>query len=167
MTLMTEEIFSEVAIEKSIQKVFRKKLEIKQVIVQGVPTSRTSQAMLFLTDNQQLYLYIRAEASMILDDVRKMVNRMGLLADDFLPPGADKQYFDMIGEQKFRSVFPGRTALNENDIRFYKLLAPYNPALVRIAAIKTGEIKQYDMDSGSWRHATRYSYRKVTPASEG
>lgn len=163
---MTEEIYNEVATEKTIYKVFRKKLDIKQVVVRDVPTSRTSQATLFLTENQQMYLFIAAEASMILDDVRKIVNRMGLEAAEFLPPAADKHYFDSIGEQKFKAVFPGRSVASENDIRFYRLLAPYNPALVRISAIKTGEIKQFEQDSGQWRHAARFSYRKVNPVNE-
>lgn len=163
---MTEEIYSNTTIEKSILKVFRKKLDVKQVIVRDIPTSRTSQATLFVTENNQMYLYVVAEASMILDDVRKIIHRMGLEAEEFCPPAGDKGYFDAVGAEKFRNVFPGRTAASENDIRFYKLLAPYNPALVRIGAVKTGEIKQFEQDSGQWRHAARFSYRKVTPSTE-
>jgi hypothetical protein len=162
---MTDEIYNDMAMEKAILSTFRKKLDIKQIVVSGVPTSRTSEATLFLTENNQVYLYVRAEASMILDDVRKITHRMGLEAEEFCPPGGDKHYFDDVGAVKFKSVFPGRSAATENDIRFYKLLAPYNPALVKILAVKTGEIKQYDVDSGQWRHAARYSYRKVKPSS--
>lgn len=161
---MTEEVYNDTAIEKAANKQFHKKLDIKHVIVRNIPTSRTSQATLFLTANNQLFLYITAEASMILDDVRKITHRMGLEADEFCPPGGDRGYFDAVGTEKFKSAFPGRSVASESDIRFYKLLAPYNPALVKIAAIKTGEIKQFDLDSGQWRHSARYSYRKVKPS---
>lgn len=160
---MTDAIFNEIDIEKIASKQFRKKLEIKQVIVSNVPASRTSRATLFVASNKQVYLYIQAEASMILDDARKITHRMGLEAEDFLPPNGNHDYFNAVGAEKFKSTFPGRSVASEGDVRFYRLLAPYNPALVQIAAIKNGEVRQFDLNSGQWRHAARFSYRKVTP----
>ncbi len=162
---MTDDIYNDTAIEKFSLDHFKKKLDIKQVIVRNVPASTTSSATLFLATDNKVYLYIEAEGPMILDDVRKIVMRMGLEADDFLPPAGDSEYFDTIGITRFKTTFPGRQVESENDIRFYKLLAPYNPALVQISAIKTGEVKQFDLDSKGWRLAARYSYRKVRPTS--
>ncbi len=160
---MTDAVFNELDIEKIAAKQFKKKLEIKQVIVNAVPASRTSSATLFVAANNQVYLYIHAEASMILDDVRKITHRMGLIAEEFLPPLGNKEYFDTVGVEKFKSTFPGRSIGSLSDVRFYRLLAPYNPALVKIGAVKAGEVKQFDLDSGQWRHAAKFSYRKVTP----
>lgn len=163
---MSDEIYNDLAIEEIARKRFSIKLDIKQVIVRNIPTSRTSEATLFMTSNQHLYLFVRAEAAMILDDVRKIVHRMGLEADEFLAPQADKGYFDAIARERYKSTFPGRPISSEEDLRFYRMLAPYNPALVRIAAIKTGVVKQFDLTSGQWRLAGHYSYRKVKPLTD-
>lgn len=164
---MSDEIYNDFAIEEIASKHFKVKVDIKQVIVRQIPVSRTAEATLFLTTAGQMFLYIRAEAAMILDDVRKMALRMGLEIDDFMPPNGDKHYFDAVAQERFRNTFPGRhIESSQEDLRFYRMLAPYNPALVRISAVKTGEIKQYDLTSGQWRHAGNYSYRKLKPISD-
>ncbi|PLS80645.1 hypothetical protein CYG49_04585, partial [Candidatus Saccharibacteria bacterium] len=159
---MTDEIYNDTTLERIAADEFRKNLQIKQVIVRDVPTGRTSNATLFLTSKNRMYLFVRAEAPMILDDVRKITHRMGLEAGEFIAPFGDREYFSEVAKARFKAVFPGRAVVNEDDIRFYKMLAPYNPALVLITAIKLGEIRQFDPDSGQWRVIARYSYRHVT-----
>jgi hypothetical protein len=160
---MTDEILDDYSIERLAQEEFGIKVDIKQVVVRNAPTGRNSAGTLFLTTDNKLYLYIKAQATMLLDDVRKIVGRMGLEADDYLPPHGDKQYFDDVALDRFRSTFPGRTLVSaDDDLRFYKQLAPYNPALVRIAAVKTpGNIKQWDPDSSDWRIAATLHYRRI------
>ena len=59
-------------------------------------------------------------------------------------------------------VFPGRTRVSDEDIIFYRTLAPYNPALVMISEVKSGEIYQFDSDfRGNWRVATKFTYRRI------
>jgi hypothetical protein len=99
---------------------------------------------------------------LLLADIKKIVSRMGLVAEVYIPPRGRAQYFDEIGSEKFRKVFPGRGAISEADIRYYRTLAPYNPALVQVREIKNGEIYQFDADAhGGWRVAAKFSYRRI------
>ena len=94
--------------------------------------------------------------------MKKIVSRMGLAAELYLPPKGRPQYFDEVGRAKFSEVFPGRSHISAEDIVFYRTLAPYNPALIQISEVKTGEIKQYDSDSaGNWRTAAKFAYRRI------
>jgi hypothetical protein len=160
---MTDEILDDYAIEKLAKEEFGITVDIKQVVVRSVPTGRNSTGTLFLTTDNKLYLYISAQASMLMDDVRKTVARMGLEADDFLPPHGDKKYFNDLARERFKNTFPGRTVVSEeDDLRFYRQLVPYNPAFIRISAVKTpGNIKQFDPDGNDWRIAATFSYRKI------
>ena len=91
-----------------------------------------------------------------------MVKRMSMVADAYLPPRKDGDYFDRIAVAKFKDVFPGRTPANDGDLRFYRLLAPYNPALVRIAEVTDGVVRQFDSsDSTNWRVAAKYTYKRI------
>lgn len=159
---MNEELFSDIAIEQAAARKFKVALDVKQMILRDVPVGRIASASVFITSHNHMYVFIRAQAPIILDDVRKIINRMGLQADVFLPPDGNKDYFNDIGRERFRAVFPGRTPGNDEDLHYYRLLAPYNPALVRISAVKTGVIRQFDLDSTQWRTAKHFSYRKVT-----
>jgi len=47
-----------------------------------------------------------------------------------LPPKGRPRYFDEIGRKKFNEVFPGQKNISDEDIIFYKTLAPYSPALI-------------------------------------
>ena len=69
---------------------------------------------------------------------------MGLKTQQFIAPGADVDYFDNIAREKFNEIFPGRIAVSDEDLYFYKTLAPYCPALVQISEVASGVIKQYD-----------------------
>lgn len=163
---MTDEILDDYEIERIAQEEFGIQVDIKQVVVRSVPTGRNSEGTLFLTTDNKLYLYVSAQASMLLDDVSKIVSRMGLEVDEYMPPHGDKQYFNDVARERFKHTFPGRTVVSEeDDLRFYRRLAPYNPALVRIAAVKTpGHVKKWDPDastSSEWRTATTFHYRKI------
>ena len=59
-------------------------------------------------------------------------------------------------------VFPGRHVITDEDIIFYKTLAPYNPALVMISEVKNGEIYQFDADArDGWRVGAKFAYRRI------
>ena len=160
---MLDEIFDDNSIENVAEKEFKQKLEIRQVIARGIPTGRAAKATVFIAKNNNLYVYITAEAPMVLDDVRKMIGRMGMVADKYIPPRADEGYFDAVALERFKGVFPGRSAVSKEDLIFYRQLAPYNPALVKIKEVKTGEIKQFESDGAIWRTAAKFSFRKVKP----
>lgn len=159
---MNDAIYDDLAIEQIAKKQFGLSVDIDKVIVRQVPVSRTAKATVFLTKKKQLFVYIAAQSNLNLGDVKKLVTRMGLKAELFMPPKGRPNYFDDIGREHFRAVFPGRGHITPTDLIYYRTLAPYNPALVQIHEIPTGEIRQYDNDShGNWRVAAKFAYRRI------
>jgi len=159
---MSDRMYDELALERSIKESFGILTDIRQAIVYRVPVGRTAEATLFLTTKKQLYLYISGQSKLLLGDIQKIVNHMGLKAELFLPPKGRPQYFDDIGRKKFREVFPGRKDVIDDDIRFYRTLTPYNPALMLISEVKNGQVYQFDSDSATnWRIAAKFAYRRI------
>jgi len=159
---MREEIYDDIALEKVCKERFGVDAEISQVIVRGVDVSRSASATVFLTKKKQLFVYVHGHSRLLLSDIKKMVARMGLKAEVYFPPKGQPNYFDTIGRDKFREVFPGRGHISDEDIIFYRTLAPYNPALVLIGEVKNGEIYRYDSDAKSdWRIAAKFAYRRI------
>jgi hypothetical protein len=159
---MTNQMYDELALERTLKERFGLELDLGKVILNHVPVSHTATATLFLTPKKQLYLYVEGKSKILLGDVRKIVSRMGLKAELFLPPKGRPQYFDEIALSKFHDVFPGRSHVTSEDLIFYRTLAPYNPALIIISEVKNGEIYQFDTDSSSdWRIATKFTYRRI------
>lgn len=159
---MSEEVYDDLALERVSRERFGVDVDISQVIARGIPVSRTANATVFLTKKKQLYVYISARSRLTLGDISKMVTRMGLKAELYLPPAGSPDYFNAIGREKFEAVFPGRTYVQDDELRFYRTLAPYNPALVLIQEVKNGEIFRFDSDArGGWRLATRFAYRRI------
>jgi len=158
---VNDEIFSDFEIEKAARSGFGKKLEIKHVILREVPVGPTANATLFLTEKDALFLYVTGQAPLLLMDVQKIVQRMKLVAREYLPPAGSPEYFEFVGKQKFHEVFPSRTVVNDSDLAYYKTLAPYNPGLVRIGHVKNGEVYGYDIDTRDWRKAAEYKYNSI------
>ncbi|OYW84939.1 hypothetical protein B7Z17_03210, partial [Candidatus Saccharibacteria bacterium 32-49-10] len=76
---MNDDMPDDIAIEGIVKEVFGLQLEVKQVIVRGMPLSRTSNGTLFLTSKQQLYFLIDGRASLTVSDVRRMTKKAGLV----------------------------------------------------------------------------------------
>ncbi len=159
---MTNEIYDDMALERICKDRFGLDADVDQVIVRQVEVSRVATATVFLTKKKQLFVYIDGRSRLLLSDVKKIVARMGLKAELYLPPKHQPDYFDAVGREKFREVFPGRGSISDEDIIFYRTLAPYNPALILISEVKNGEIYCYDSDARSgWRVATKFAYRRI------
>lgn len=162
---MAPDIFDDMALEAIAREQFGKQLDITQVIVRDVPTSHTTRASVFMTKKAQMYALVHGEAALTLGDVRKLVKRMGLEAEAYLPPVHSPHYFDDIATEKFKATYPGRYDVTDADLRYYRLSAPYNPALVLISAVSDGTIRQFDpLDSSGWRSAAKFQYRKIKTA---
>jgi hypothetical protein len=157
---MNEEIYGDIAIERACKDKFVQTVDIADVVVRAEPVGITAQATLFKTTNGQVFLYITSQATQLLDDVQKIVTRMNLEAEHFLPPGAEAEYFERIGRDKFKTMFPGKPIASADDLRYYKNLAPYNPALVRISKVN-GEVRAFDPKSRTWHKAKDYHYSKI------
>lgn len=159
---MTDEIYETTALERIAKDRFGMDVNIDKIIAQDIEVSRTATATVFLTKKKQLLVYIHGQSKLLLSDVKKIVARMGLKAELYLPPKGQPDYFDAVGREKFREVFPGRGHIREEDIIFYRTLALYNPALVLISEVKNGEIYKYDSDtSGDWRTVVKFAYRRI------
>jgi len=159
---MNESVYDDMALEQIAKNHFGLSVDIDHVIVRGIPVSRVAQATLFLTTKKQLLLYVNGTSKLLLADIRKIVSRMGLAAELYIPPKGQPNYFDDIGREKFKTVFPGRTNPSKQDLQYYRTLASYNPALVQISEIRTGEVRQFDTDAkGEWRTAAKFAYRRI------
>ena len=159
---MADKMYEELALEHAIKESFGVEADIRQAIVFKVPVSNTAEATLFLTSKKQLYLYISAKSKLLLCDIKKIVSHMGLKAELYMPPKGRPFYFDEVGRSKFHEVFPGRSHVSDDDIIFYRTLAPYNPALILVGEVKDGMIYQFDSDSNTkWRAAAKFAYRRI------
>lgn len=159
---MNADIYDDIVLEELAREQFGKKFDIAQVVVRDIPTTHTTTASVFLTTKNQLYALVQGRAPLTLGDVRKLVKRMGLEAEAYLPPAHRPKYFDEIAMEKFKTVYPGRHDVSDADLRFYRLSAPYNPALVLISAVTDGTIRQFDSaDSSNWRTAAKFAYRRI------
>ncbi|MDN5275886.1 MAG: hypothetical protein JWN33_535 [Candidatus Saccharibacteria bacterium] len=159
---MESEIYDDIELERLIKAQFGLDLTIDSAIIRHFPISRTGTATIFLTTKKQLYIYTDNKAKILLADVKKIISRVGLKAELYIPPKGRPQYFDEVAVVKFREVFPGRTQASNDDLEFYRTLAPYNPGLVLISEVKNGEIFQFDSDNtGKWRLATKFAYRRI------
>ena len=159
---MNDQLLDDEAIEQIAKDRFGIDLEVRQMIVHGAPISHTGEASVFLSKKKQLYAYIHGQSNYVLGDIQKIVARMGLKAELYVPPKGQPHYFDDIGRELFRDVFPGRSVSSEQDLIFYRTLAPYKPALVLVGEIKDGHIYQFDSDARSgWRVAAKFAYRRI------
>ncbi len=159
---MNEQVYDDFALEKNLKAQFGVVAEVDSVIARRFPVSRTAEATLFLTKKKQLFLYVTSQSKLLLSDVQKIVSRSGLKAETYMPPRNRPNYFDEVGTQKFRDIFPGRGHINPQDIAFYRTLTPYTPALILVSEVKEGVIYQYDSDNtGGWRQHTKFSYRRI------
>ncbi|MDR0957018.1 MAG: hypothetical protein LBM09_00335 [Candidatus Nomurabacteria bacterium] len=149
-------------LEKYIEAAFNIQVNVKTVVADKIPVGVSSAATVFLSDRGTLYAFIATHGGQTLGDVKKIVARMNMKADQFLPPHDDKDYFDRIAKQKFTEVFPGRKYTHDSDLIFYRTLVPYNPALVQIMEVENGIIKQYDSDAvDNWRVGVKFGYRRI------
>jgi hypothetical protein len=159
---MRDEIYDDMALERICKEQFGVDAEVAQVILRQADVSRSATATVFLTKKKQLLVYVNGHSRLLLGDVKKIVARMGFKAELYFPPKGQPDYFDAIGREKFREVFPGRGHISDDDIIFYRTLAPYNPGLVLISEVKNGEIYKYDSDAkNDWRLAAKFAYRRI------
>lgn len=159
---MKSDMYEDLAIEELIRQHFGMRMEIKQVLVRGAPVSHTSEATVILSAKNQLYVLVKGQSRLKMGEVKKIVARMGLKTELFIPPKGQPDYFNKIARDHFHKVFPGREQVSSDDLAYYRTLAIYQPALVQISEVSGGKIYQFDTDSASsWRPVTEFSYRRI------
>ncbi len=159
---MKDDSLAKLALEEAAMTYFGMAVDVDSIVVHEVDVARAAKASVYLTKKKQLLCYVHAQSRLVLSDVRKIVSRMGLRPELYMPPKGQPNYFDEVGQEKFREVFPGRGHVTTDDIQFYRTLAPYNPALILISEVKDGHIYQFDADARSgWRMAAKFAYRRI------
>ncbi len=159
---MNSDIFDDLAIEHTTNEHFGVSVDIAKVYARGIPAGRSAHASVFLTTKNKLYVLVGGSAPLTLGDVRKIILRMGLKAEAYCSPKGQPHYFDDIAVEKFKSVYPGRHDITEIDLRFYRLMSPYNPALVSISEITHGVINQFDAEAATgWRPTAKAQYKLI------
>lgn len=159
---MKEGQIDHIALEQAAKDKFGFDVEVGKIIVSDVDVARNVRATVYLSKKKQLLCYIHGTTKLTLGDISKLVTRMGLKAELYMPPKGQGTYFDDIGRERFREVFPGRGHITDQDIQFYRTLAPYNPALVLISEVRDGHIYQFDPDARTnWRVAAKFAYRRI------
>lgn len=159
---MSNQNMDDIALEQLVKDRFGLIIDVENVIAHQIPVSPTAKATVFLTRKKQLFCFIIAQSTLALADVKKILSRMGLRPELYVPPKGRPHYFDEIGREHFISVFPGRSHISSDDLTYYRTLAHYNPALVQISEIPEGIIRQYDADArGGWRPSVRFAYRRI------
>jgi hypothetical protein len=152
--------------ETSLKKIsadyFGMKLDIDTIIVLDADVSPVAKATVFLTKKKQLLCYIDTKGSASLGDIQKIITRMGMKAELYVPPKGKPRYFEDAALEKFRTVFPGRKPVSDSDLQYYKTLTLYSRALVLISEVREGVIYQYDRDARTkWRPSTKFAYRRI------
>lgn len=159
---MKDDSLAKLALEEAAKTYFGMAVDVDSIVVHEVDVARAAKASVYLTKKKQLLCAIHAHSPLVLSDVQKIVARMGMKAELYIPPKGQPNYFDEVGREKFREVFPGRSHVSAEDIQFYRTLASYNPALVLISEVKDGHIYQFDADASSgWRMAAKFAYRRI------
>ena len=159
---MNDNIVDEVKLEKQIKHAFGIDLEIKQFITHNMPVSSDGIGSIFITPKHQLFLYMTFHSKVKLGDVSKVVKKLNLLVERYLPPRGKNDYFNEIAREKFINVFPGRAIINSDDLSYYRTLVPYSPCLIQIAEVKNGLIKQFDVDAHTgYRPNVKFIYKLI------
>lgn len=155
-------LLDDLALEKSAKEKFGVVLDVDSVLARNISVGHAAHATIFLSSKKQLFCYIDGPSRLLLSDIKKIASRIGLKVELYFPPINQPTYFDEIGRQKFREVFPGRKDVHDSDLVFYRTLAPYCPALLLISEVKEGIIYCADSDAhAGWRPAVKFTYRRI------
>lgn len=155
-------LLDDLALEKSAKERFGIALDVDSVLARNISVGQSAHATLFLNSKKQLFCYIEGASRLLLSDIKKIASRVGIKVELYFPPVNQPAYFDEIGRQKFREVFPGRKDVTTEDLVFYRTLAPYCPALLLVSEVKDGVIYCADTDArGGWRPAVKFTYRRI------
>ena len=104
-------LLSDKPIADIVQKTTDARLDVvaSEVDLAGaeIDVARAVKAAVFLTKKKQLLCYIRGHSKLLLSDVQKIIARMGLKAELYMPPKNQPNYFDDIGrDRRIVKFFP-------------------------------------------------------------
>ena len=147
-------------IERMCRDYFKTPLAVKKILISNVSTGNGSRVTIFEADRHILYALCIASKPLAFRDIKRIITGMGIEPALYLPPLGDGTYFQNYGREAFFGMYPGRKTASAAETGYYETLAPYSPALVRIAKIK-GEIREYASSIHEWQRMRLFSYAKV------
>lgn len=147
-------------LEATCQVYFGTSFHIQRIVASEVPTGTSSRSTVFETTKGDTYALCMADAPLTLGEVKQLIRGMGMKAETFLPPFNKPDYFAQYGRDAFLAAFPGRRLTSDDDISFYMSLAPYSPALVKVAQVER-ELRQYVPIVNRWHKFVDYSYNRI------
>lgn len=137
-------------------------LDVKEMIADRVAVGRSINATIFRSPKNQLWVYLDSERRLTLGDVQKTLVKMGVRPFRFCPPIDQPNYFVEQATERFKQAFPGKPIGSENELRYYKTLVPYSPALIQVQNVVDGKIHIFDADTkGEWRVYKKLNYSKI------
>lgn len=157
VSLARERQLKKPLLEGICREFFKVNLCVTEIVFNDVSTGKYSRTTVFKDDREEVYALCLSDEPLVLADIRNIISSMGMKAQEYLPPDADYEYFSRNGRKIFESVFPDRKITNDQEITFYKTLAPYSPALVRISQIHP-EVREYNDIRNQWQNSMQLSY---------
>ena len=113
---MNTTTYDVLALEEIAKEKFDFSVEIQSIILPMSDVGRTAAASVFLTSKNHLAVYVEVSSAATLADIKKIVRRMGLKVEEFLPPKGQPNYFDDIGRE--------RISWHENYIKRRSIVLP-------------------------------------------
>ena len=132
-------------------------IQVSAILFDDIEGSKESYTTLFSTTKGDVYALTTSDAPLLLVDVRNMMRSMNIEPAAYAAPGGDKGYFMRRGHEAFRNTYPGRSSWSSQEALFYQTLAPYSPALVKVARIKDA-VRSFNTSTGRWHKAYEFSY---------
>lgn len=155
-----QEVTELIDLESTCRAHFGTTFHVKRIVAQSIPTGKTSSTTVFETKAHERYALCVSDVPLTLKDVQRIMRGMGIEAASFLPPAFDPNYFVNYARGAFLAAYPGRKLTANDDISYYQSLAPYTPALVKIAQVKDG-LRQFVPVVNQWHKAMDYSYSHI------
>lgn len=135
-------------------------LTIERIVASDLSSGKDCTITVFETTSHDFYAYCDSTTPLTLRDVKRLMRRAGIKASLYMPPVDQPHYFTRFSVQAFNAAFPGRALHADDDLTFYESLAPYTPALVKVAEI-SGELREYRLDSRQWQKVLDFSYKRI------
>ena len=129
---------------------FRLQLHVSKVLFDNVTTEFNSYTTVFRTEDGSLYALCQGGDGMRLTDVRRIVKSMNMISDRYYAPYGSADYFDRLGMRVFKRAYPGRNSWTKDEAAYYRTLAPYSPALVKLAKVNA-EVHRYNPHAEKWQ----------------
>jgi len=145
---------------KTCRDHFNVSLPIKEVLFDDIETGPNSYCVLFRTQKNDIYALFQSTSKQTFADVKRAAKAMGLNVEGYFAPYGDRSHFTRYGFAAFQDAYPGRNSWTAQEARYYKTLAPYAPALVRVSRVN-GEIRRFNSHDSHWHKVFDFKYAKM------